>query len=83
MIRLKEIQANRKRMVDGIIGQVDERETLVQGLVAASHKPDEGKSTQLMSISSTGNPFLRVEKRVHLAKATCPAVGTVRGRKLT
>ena len=52
MLWLKEIQANRKRMVDGIIGQVDERETLVQGLVAASHKPDEGKSTQLISISS-------------------------------
>ena len=34
MLRLKEIQANRKRMVDGIIGQMDERETLVQGLVA-------------------------------------------------
>ena len=31
----------------------------------------------------TGNPFLRVEKWVHLAKASCPAVGTVQGQKLT
>ena len=48
----KKIQASHKRMSDGIIGQVDKLETLVQGLVAASHKPDEGKSTQLISISS-------------------------------
>ena len=40
-----------KRMSDGIIGQVDKLETLVQGLVA-SHKPEEGKSTQLISLSS-------------------------------
>ena len=53
MLKLyKKIQASHKRMSDGIIGQVDKLETLVQGFVAASHKPDEGKSTQLMSISS-------------------------------
>ena len=46
MLRLQnKIQAWQKQMSDGITGQVDELRTSVQGLVAASHKPDEGEGT--------------------------------------